>query len=251
MDQTLHQLGELLLGAVPTVILLGLLYILYSLIVHKPLQKVLAERRAKTEGAVEQSRADIAAADSRTAEYEQKIREARASVFKAQEARRQAASQARANAVAEARNRAQKQVADAKKAIAKAEAALAAKDYETFDSWSRAAWGYESRAYPNVTKTQQDVVNGVIFYLALMIPFAYFLERLWFGFSDLKRQLLTASIIFVVVFSIFAVIHPAFKITLNAGIILLSFVMLVFWIGCITMSRESQRLERKLGVGTR
>jgi general L-amino acid transport system permease protein len=31
----------------------------------------------------------------------------------------------------------------------------------------------------------------------------------------------------------------------------LSFVMLVFWIGCITMSRESQRLETKLGVGTR
>jgi hypothetical protein len=27
--------------------------------------------------------------------------------------------------------------------------------------------------------------------------------------------------------------------------------MLLFWIGCITMSRESQRLERKLGVGTR
>jgi general L-amino acid transport system permease protein len=31
----------------------------------------------------------------------------------------------------------------------------------------------------------------------------------------------------------------------------LAFVMLVFWIGCITMSRESQRLEKKLGVGTR
>ncbi len=30
-----------------------------------------------------------------------------------------------------------------------------------------------------------------------------------------------------------------------------SFVMLLFWVGCITMSRESQRLERKLGVGTR
>jgi len=30
-----------------------------------------------------------------------------------------------------------------------------------------------------------------------------------------------------------------------------TFVMLVFWVGCITMSRESQRLERKLGVGTR
>jgi general L-amino acid transport system permease protein len=31
----------------------------------------------------------------------------------------------------------------------------------------------------------------------------------------------------------------------------LSFVMLVFWVGCITMSRESQRLERRLGVGRR
>jgi len=31
----------------------------------------------------------------------------------------------------------------------------------------------------------------------------------------------------------------------------LTFVMFVFWVGCITMSRESQRLERKLGVGTR
>ncbi|MET0147155.1 MAG: amino acid ABC transporter permease [Ilumatobacteraceae bacterium] len=31
----------------------------------------------------------------------------------------------------------------------------------------------------------------------------------------------------------------------------LTFVMLLFWVGCITMSRESQRLERKLGVGTR
>lgn len=31
----------------------------------------------------------------------------------------------------------------------------------------------------------------------------------------------------------------------------LAFVALLFWIGSYTMSRESQRLERKLGVGTR
>jgi hypothetical protein len=116
--------------------------------------------------------------------------------------------------------------ADAAEYIKRAEAALAAKDYETFDSYSRAAWGYEARAYPDVTKTQQDVVNGVIFYLALMIPFAYFLERLFFGFSDLRRQLTAAALIFVGVFLVFAAIHPAFQITLNPGIVLLSFVML-------------------------
>jgi F-type H+-transporting ATPase subunit b len=119
MDQTLHQLGELLLGAVPTVILLALLYALYTSIVHKPLQRVLEERRSKTEGAVEKSRADIAAAEARTAEYEQKLREARAAVFRAQEAKRQAALQARANAVAEARSRAQAQVQAAKSDIEK------------------------------------------------------------------------------------------------------------------------------------
>jgi len=117
MNQTLQQLRELLLGAVPTVILLALLYALYKQIVHKPLRRVLEERRSRTEGAVEKSRADIAAAEARTTEYEQRLREARASVFRAQEARRQAALQARTNAVKEARNRAQAQVQAAKKGI--------------------------------------------------------------------------------------------------------------------------------------
>jgi F-type H+-transporting ATPase subunit b len=117
MDQTLNQLGELLLGAVPTVILLALLYALYTTIVHKPLQRVLEERRSKTEGAIEKSKADVAAADARTSEYEQRLREARAALFRAQEARRQAALQARSNAVSEARARAQAEVQAAKAGI--------------------------------------------------------------------------------------------------------------------------------------
>jgi F-type H+-transporting ATPase subunit b len=117
MDDTLKQLGELLLGSVPTVILLALLYALYTAIVHKPLRRVLEERRSKTEGAVEKSRADIAAAEARTAEYEQKLREARAAVFRAQEAKWQVVLQARTNAVNEARTKAQAQVQAAKKDI--------------------------------------------------------------------------------------------------------------------------------------
>lgn len=114
MDQTLQQLGELLLGSVPTVILMTLLYVLYTVIVHKPLRRVIEERRSKTEGAVEKSKADIAAADARTTEYEQKLREARAAIFRAQESKRQAAMQARSNAVNDARTKAQAQVQSAK-----------------------------------------------------------------------------------------------------------------------------------------
>jgi F-type H+-transporting ATPase subunit b len=119
MDETLRQVGGLLLGSVPTVILLALLYALYTTIVHKPLRRVLEERRSRTEGAIEKSRADIAAAEARTSEYEQRLREARAAVFRAQEARRKRALDARTAALHEARNKAQAQVEAAKADIQK------------------------------------------------------------------------------------------------------------------------------------
>lgn len=117
MDETLRQLGGLLLGSIPTIILLLGLYGAYAIIVHKPLARVLAERRARTQGAIEKARSDVAAAEARTADYEQRLREARTAVFRQQEARRQAALQARAAAVTKARARAQEQVKQAREAI--------------------------------------------------------------------------------------------------------------------------------------
>jgi F-type H+-transporting ATPase subunit b len=117
MEDTLRQVGELLLGSIPTIIFMLLLWGSYAVLVHKPLTKVLAERRSKTEGAVEKARADIAAADARTVEYEQRLREARAALFKTQEARRQQAMQRRAAALAEARSRAQLEIGKARAAI--------------------------------------------------------------------------------------------------------------------------------------
>lgn len=119
MDETLRQLGGLLLGSVPTVILVAILYALYATMVHKPLGRVLADRRSKTEGAIEKSRADIAAAEARTAEYERRLREARSVLFRAQEARRKAALDARSAALTDARHKAQSQVQAAKANIAR------------------------------------------------------------------------------------------------------------------------------------
>jgi F-type H+-transporting ATPase subunit b len=117
MEQTLRQLGELLLGAVPTAILLGTLFLLYTLLVHRPLTAVLAERRSRTQGAMERARADIAAAEARTSDYEQRLREARLKLFKSQEARRQEAMQARAEVVNQARAQAQEQVKQARAGV--------------------------------------------------------------------------------------------------------------------------------------
>lgn len=117
MDELAKQLGGLLLGSVPTIIFIVLLYGIYTAAVHKPLVKVLADRRSMTEGAMERARADIARAEARTSEYEQRLREARVALFKSQEARRQLALQARAAVVAASRTKAQAQVDQARRGI--------------------------------------------------------------------------------------------------------------------------------------
>jgi F-type H+-transporting ATPase subunit b len=114
MNQTFIQLGELLRSAVPTIVLLLLLYAMYHYVVHVPLQRVLAERRDRTQGAVERARADIAAAEAKSLEYENRLREAKLAIFRAQEAKRHQAQQARTDAVAQARSRASEQVKQAR-----------------------------------------------------------------------------------------------------------------------------------------
>jgi len=117
MEQTLRQLGGLLLGSVPTAIFLLVLYGLYRVLVHQPLTRVLAERRSKTEGAIEMARAAIASADARSADYDRQVREARLAMFRALESRRQQALQKRESLVAQVRARAQAEIEQARAAI--------------------------------------------------------------------------------------------------------------------------------------
>jgi F-type H+-transporting ATPase subunit b len=104
MDASLsNQLGGLLLSAIPTIILLIALATAYNFLIHRPLGAILADRHSKTEGAVAKAQADIAAAQAKTAEYEQRLREARSQVLKNAEARRKQLAEARSSAIAQAR----------------------------------------------------------------------------------------------------------------------------------------------------
>ena len=85
MDQILRQLVGLVLGSVPTMILFIVLVVAYGLLVRGPLDKVLAERRARTSGAVEQARNAIAAAETETTQYEDRLRAAKNEIFQARE----------------------------------------------------------------------------------------------------------------------------------------------------------------------
>lgn len=113
----LQQLGGLVLGSVPTMIFFILLVILYGLLVRRPLDRVLAERRARTSGAVDQARGAIAAAEAETKVYEDKLRAARAEISAAREHLLQQWNAEREKALAEARAASSDRVREARRQI--------------------------------------------------------------------------------------------------------------------------------------
>jgi hypothetical protein len=132
---------------------------------------------------------------------------------------------------------------DARREIEAADTASEQQNYAALNSHARAAWGYEARAYPDVQRTTDDVLKGVLFYLALMLPFAVFCERLFFACPDLRVQILVTFAIFGATVAIFRFLHPAFDISMNPIIVILSFVMLalsVLVIGLVSMKFEAQ-----------
>jgi F-type H+-transporting ATPase subunit b len=118
MDAILRQIGELLISSIPTIIAVLIVWVGYRFIVHGKLQQVLAQRHALTEGAMERAQQEIATAETRTAEYEQRVREARAQIYKAQQANRQRIMDERNAALAEARKQAGEMVKTARTSLA-------------------------------------------------------------------------------------------------------------------------------------
>src|SRR5262249_7857036 len=114
-----HQLGELFLGAVPTVLILIVLYFILKSLFFKPLLAVMAEREARTEGAKKAAEAAQNAAGEKLAQYEEALKGARAKVYGEQEAARKKLLDERARQLKESRNLAASEVNAAKERVAK------------------------------------------------------------------------------------------------------------------------------------
>jgi F-type H+-transporting ATPase subunit b len=117
MDQILNQLGGLVLGAVPTMVFFLLLVIAYGVLVRRPLERVLAERRARTTGAIDQAKGAISEAEAKTADYEERLRKAKADIYGAREKRLKQWQAERDQALAEARAATAEKVQSAKAEI--------------------------------------------------------------------------------------------------------------------------------------
>lgn len=117
MQEILQQVEALLIGSVPTVLLFILLVLCYQFLIQGPLTATLKQRRARTEGAIEDAHKAIALAEDRAAEYALKLRQARAEVYKLREQRVKQWTTERDAALDEARKTAGVKVSQAAAAI--------------------------------------------------------------------------------------------------------------------------------------
>ena len=116
--EIIHQLGELLLEALPTIVIVLLFYFFLRWAFFQPIQKTMAERNARIEGARAEAAAVEASAKQELDSYNDALRKARAEIYAEQEMARQAALDDRAKLLKAARARAQEEVEAAKKRMA-------------------------------------------------------------------------------------------------------------------------------------
>jgi F0F1-type ATP synthase membrane subunit b/b' len=81
MDKTLHDLGGIVLNGLPTFFLVLILAACVKYLYLKPLEAVLAERFRLTEGARQAAEQSLKSADTKIAEYETALANARAEIY--------------------------------------------------------------------------------------------------------------------------------------------------------------------------
>jgi F-type H+-transporting ATPase subunit b len=129
MQEIIQQVGNFMLGAVPTMLLFIVLVLAYQFLIQGPLTATLKQRRARTEGAIEDAQKAIALAETRAAEYAAKLRQARGEVYKVREQRVQQWTAERDAVLDSARKASGRKVAEAKLEL-EAEAELARRNIQ-------------------------------------------------------------------------------------------------------------------------
>src|SRR5687767_11098927 len=85
MEATLNALGQILLQAIPTFVLVLLLHQYLKAVFFKPLARVLAERSEATEGARKKAAESLERAAAKAAAYEESLRSARNDIYREHE----------------------------------------------------------------------------------------------------------------------------------------------------------------------
>jgi hypothetical protein len=112
-----------------------------------------------------------------------------------------------------------------------------------------AAWAKLEVIYNEVESTQRDVLTGVLFFIALFVPFAYCMERYLFCFRGVYQQI--AAFFLILLITIFTIksLHPAFQLTYSPMVVIIAFFivglsLMVSWIIFMRFEHEMADLQR-------
>ncbi|MUM77095.1 FtsX-like permease family protein [Pseudodesulfovibrio sp. F-1] len=124
------------------------------------------------------------------------------------------------------------------------------KRWDRFVEASRASLAKASRVYGDVDKTQKDVLLGVLFYVALFVPFAYCMERLFFSYADIKKRIAAFLGFLILIIGVVYFVHPAFQLTYSPLVVILAFFilalsLLVSLIIFMRFEREMVELQKR------
>ena len=130
--------------------------------------------------------------------------------------------------------------------------ALEEKKFDKFSEEARRSWALAIRVYEHVETTQKDVLFGVLFYIALFVPFAFCLERLLFGYSDIYKRVVAFCGILLLLIALIYKVHPAFQLAYNPMVVILAFFimglsLMVTLIIFFRFEGEMVRLQRQAG----
>jgi hypothetical protein len=124
------------------------------------------------------------------------------------------------------------------------------KQWDQFVEAARSSLAKASQVYSDVDQTQKDVLFGVLFYVALFVPFAYCMERLFFSYADIKKRISAFLAFLVLIIGVVYTVHPAFQLTYSPMVVILAFFilalsLLVSMIIFFRFEREMVELQKR------
>ncbi|NNF45598.1 MAG: peptide ABC transporter permease [Desulfofustis sp.] len=111
-------------------------------------------------------------------------------------------------------------------ALAESSRHLEELNYTAFREAASESLALAARVYTQIEKTQKDVLFGVLFYIALFVPFAFCMERFLFGYANIYKRITAFSLILVALILVIYNVHPAFEMAYSPMVVILAFFII-------------------------
>jgi cell division protein FtsX len=111
-------------------------------------------------------------------------------------------------------------------ALAESSRQLEELNYTAFREAASESLALAARVYTQIEKTQKDVLFGVLFYIALFVPFAFCMERFLFGYANIYKRITAFTLILVALILVIYNVHPAFEMAYSPMVVILAFFII-------------------------